>query len=104
MEWVIGIPLLAVVLGYLSEMLQRHTATRQRDQALRDAEMWTRRAARAEGYAAVLDETTRRYQQAVRALHVAHPSPDSPERDRVATASGDLDRVRRLHQEASWDR
>lgn len=36
MEWLIGLPVLALTLGYLSEVAQRHTVTRQRDEALRD--------------------------------------------------------------------
>lgn len=36
MQWVIGLPVLALAMGYLSEMWQRHTVTRQRDEAVRD--------------------------------------------------------------------
>jgi hypothetical protein len=35
-EWLIGLPVLALTLGYMSEVAQRHSITRQRDEALRD--------------------------------------------------------------------
>jgi len=46
-EWLIGLPVLALTLGYLSEVAQRHTVTRQRDEALRDLARARERLARA---------------------------------------------------------
>jgi len=46
-EWLIGLPVLALTLGYLSEVAQRHTVTRQRDEALRDLAAAQERLARA---------------------------------------------------------
>lgn len=35
--WLIGLPVLAITLGYMSEVALRHTVTRQRDEARREA-------------------------------------------------------------------
>lgn len=71
------------------------TGRRQRAEAQRVIAIdESRRAARAIARADALDAATRELQAAITAVHHVHHIPDSPERDRLARASGDLDRVR----------
>lgn len=93
MQWVIGLPVLALAMGYLSEMWQRHTVTRQRDEAVRDL------AAAREQLEAAREQriATARYRAAVAAwvdtLPQAYVARDISERYEVAAAGRAMDEL-----------
>lgn len=89
------LPVVALALGWVSEMHQRHTLARRLD--LLAAQQDTAALARSHAYADAHEAATRRYRLAVAAwvgtLPQASVARDVPERYEVAAAAQAIDRL-----------